>query len=46
MQAFAKWMYPDRFTDLDPEATFQELHDRFLPIDNSGVFWATLKSDM
>lgn len=42
MQAFAKWLHPDLFPDLDPDATMQELHDRFLPIDYSGVFWATL----
>ncbi|MEM7445986.1 MAG: ABC transporter substrate-binding protein, partial [Pseudomonadota bacterium] len=41
MQAFAKWLHPDLFPDLDPDATMQELHDRFLPIDYSGVFWAT-----
>jgi len=38
MQAFAKWMHPDLFADLDPEATMKELHARFLPIDYSGVF--------
>lgn len=43
LQAFAKWFHPDEFDDLDPEATFKELHDRFLPIDHSGVFWASLK---
>ncbi|PCJ94693.1 MAG: ABC transporter substrate-binding protein [Hyphomicrobiales bacterium] len=43
MQAFAKWANPELFKDLDPEATFIELHDRFLPIDYSGVFWATLE---
>ncbi|SDQ74207.1 ABC transporter substrate-binding protein [Pseudovibrio sp. Tun.PSC04-5.I4] len=43
MQAFAKWSNPEQFKDLDPEATFKELHERFLPIDFSGVFWATLK---
>ncbi|MEO1016897.1 MAG: ABC transporter substrate-binding protein [Pseudomonadota bacterium] len=43
LQAFAKWFHPDEFADLDPEATFRELHDRFLPIDYSGVFWATLQ---
>ena len=42
VQALAKWLHPDRFTDLDPQATFQELHERFLPIDVSGVFWMTL----
>jgi iron complex transport system substrate-binding protein len=42
VQALAKWLHPDRFADLDPQATFQELHERFLPIDVSGVFWTTL----
>ncbi|SEO13729.1 iron complex transport system substrate-binding protein [Pseudorhodobacter antarcticus] len=44
MQAFAKWMHPDLFPDLDPEETMKELHARFLPIDYSGVFWGTLDS--
>ncbi|WP_417453613.1 ABC transporter substrate-binding protein [Kiloniella sp.] len=42
LQTFAKWFYPERFSDLDPEATFVELHDKFLPIDYSGVFWGSL----
>lgn len=43
LQAFAKWFHPEKFTDLDPTKTFEELHDQFLPIEASGVFWATLK---
>lgn len=42
VQALAKWLHPDSFADLDPQATFKELHERFLPIDVSGVFWTTL----
>jgi iron complex transport system substrate-binding protein len=42
MQAFAKWMHPELFADVDPEASMQELHDKFLPIDYSGVFWGSL----
>lgn len=42
MQAFAKWVHPEIFADLDPEATMRVLHERFLPIEYSGVFWATL----
>ncbi|WP_417431607.1 ABC transporter substrate-binding protein [Kiloniella sp.] len=42
LQTFAKWFYPEKFADLDPEATFVELHDKFLPIDYSGVFWGSL----
>ena len=42
LQAFAKWFHPDLFDDVDPSATFTELHERFLPFDLSGVFWASL----
>ena len=44
MQAFAKWMHPELFADIDPDATMKELHDTFLPIDYSGVFWGSLKA--
>lgn len=43
LQAFAKWFHPDEFPDLDPNETFEELHERFLPIQATGVFWATLQ---
>ncbi|MGX9415721.1 ABC transporter substrate-binding protein [Vibrio sp. RC27] len=43
LQTFAKWFYPEDFKDLDTTANFIELHDRFLPIDFSGVFWHKLK---
>ncbi|MEP6018206.1 MAG: ABC transporter substrate-binding protein [Paracoccaceae bacterium] len=43
MQAFAKWLHPDLFADVDPDATMKELHDEFLPIGYSGVFWGSLK---
>lgn len=45
MQAFAKWIHPELFADIDPDATMRELHDSFLPIDYSGVFWGSLKAD-
>ncbi|WP_406657663.1 ABC transporter substrate-binding protein [Methanolobus sp. ZRKC2] len=38
MQAFAKWMYPEEFADMNPEANLIEFHDRFLPIDYNGVW--------
>ncbi|MEM8789155.1 MAG: ABC transporter substrate-binding protein [Pseudomonadota bacterium] len=44
MQAFAKWLHPDLFEDVDPDATMTELHDKFLPIDYSGVFWGSLEA--
>lgn len=43
LQAFAKWFFPGDFRDVDPVANFRELHDAFLPIDFSGVFWAQLR---
>lgn len=43
LQTFAKWLHPEEFSDLDPEATFIELHERFLPFDYSGKFWASLQ---
>lgn len=43
LQAFAKWFHPEEFSDLDPKETFAELHNKFLPIEAGGVFWATLK---
>ncbi len=42
MQQFAKWFHPELFEDLDPNATWTELHDRFLPIDTSGIFWGEM----
>lgn len=42
IQAFAKWLHPELFQDIDPVATMTTLHDRFLPIDYSGVFWGSL----
>jgi len=41
LQVFATWLHPDEFPDLDPEATFRTLHERFLPFDYEGQFWAT-----
>lgn len=43
LQVFAKWLYPDRFAELDPAATMREYHERFSPIGLSGVFWAQLQ---
>ncbi|MCA9876650.1 MAG: ABC transporter substrate-binding protein, partial [Thermomicrobiales bacterium] len=39
-QQFAKWLHPDLFEDVDPNETFRTLHERFLPIDYTGVFFA------
>ncbi|MBP6346389.1 MAG: ABC transporter substrate-binding protein [Neisseriaceae bacterium] len=42
LQQLAKWLHPERFQDLDPEATFIELHQRFLPIPYQPGYWLSL----
>lgn len=43
IQEIAKWLHPDLFADLDPEATFKELHERFLPLDYKPGYFVSLK---
>lgn len=43
LQSLAKWLHPDLFTDIDPEATRQEMYQRFMPIPATGVFSLTLE---
>lgn len=42
VQRLAKWFHPELFADLDPEATLQELHERFLPVDFAPGYWVSL----
>ncbi|UKV15129.1 ABC transporter substrate-binding protein [Thalassospiraceae bacterium SW-3-3] len=42
IQQMAKWFHPDLFADLDPDETFRQLHDRFLPIDYQPGYFASL----
>jgi iron complex transport system substrate-binding protein len=43
VQHFAKCFYPEEFDDLDPEENFKEFHERFLPVDYSGVWMLPLE---
>ncbi|PJR16006.1 ABC transporter substrate-binding protein [Sinorhizobium meliloti] len=43
IQQIAKWLHPDLFKDLDPEATFKELHERFLPLPYKSGYFVSLK---
>ena len=45
IQEIAKWLHPDLFKDLDPEATFKELHGRFLPLEYKPGYFVSLKND-
>ncbi len=43
LQVFAKWLHPDAFADLDPDAVFAEFHERFLPVEYKSGYWASLE---
>ncbi|SFN80700.1 iron complex transport system substrate-binding protein [Xenorhabdus japonica] len=42
-QVFAKWFYPEKFADLDPQQTLKELHNKFLAIEPVGTYWVSEK---
>lgn len=46
VQQIAKWLHPDLFKDLDPDATFKKLHDRFLPVAYHPGYFASLKAGL
>jgi iron complex transport system substrate-binding protein len=39
IEALAKWIHPERFGDLDPQATLNEISARFSAIPLDGAFW-------
>ncbi|MCM2363471.1 ABC transporter substrate-binding protein [Pseudomonas sp. SR18] len=43
IQQLAKWFHPDLFAELDPEASFRELHERFLPVPYAPGYAVRLK---
>jgi iron complex transport system substrate-binding protein len=43
IQQLAKWFHPTLFTDLDPDASFRELHERFLPVPYEPGYFVSLK---
>jgi len=45
VQQMAKWLHPDLFADLDPEATFRELHERYLPVSYRPGHWVSLADE-
>ncbi|QTF09410.1 ABC transporter substrate-binding protein [Brenneria izadpanahii] len=42
VEMFAKALYPDLFSDIDPQLTLQKIYQNFLPIDFSGTYWSQL----
>lgn len=45
IQQLAKWFHPELFADLDPEATFREFHERFLPVPYQSGYWLALNEE-
>lgn len=39
VQVIAKWLYPERYADLDPARTLRTLYARFQPVPLTGVYW-------
>ena len=38
----AKTLYPKAFADVDPEKTYMDFHEKYLPIKPSGTFFIQL----
>ncbi|RKE79260.1 ABC transporter substrate-binding protein [Rhizobium sp. AG855] len=45
VQQFAKWFHPELFADLDPDQTFRDFHEKFLPVDYKPGYFASLKGE-
>ncbi|AUQ40758.1 ABC transporter substrate-binding protein [Yersinia ruckeri] len=45
VEMFAKAFYPDLFADIDPQKTFQQLYQQFLPLTFSGTYWSNLNNE-
>jgi len=42
IEAFAKWIHPDAFAEVDPAATLAEINKRFLAVPYEGTYWVDL----
>ncbi|WEX76440.1 ABC transporter substrate-binding protein [Sinorhizobium numidicum] len=42
-EAFASWLRPDLFPDIDPAATLAEINRRFAAVPFEGSYWISLK---
>jgi iron complex transport system substrate-binding protein len=45
VEMFAKAFYPDLFADLNPQQTFKQLYQQFLPLPFSGTYWSQLNNE-
>jgi iron complex transport system substrate-binding protein len=45
VQQFAKWFHPELFADLDPDQTFRDFHETFLPVAYKPGYFASLNQE-
>lgn len=45
VEMFAKAFYPDLFADINPQQTFKQLYQQFLPLPFSGTYWSQLQNE-
>lgn len=43
IEAFAKWVHPDLFQDVDPADTLARINRQFLAVPYEGVYWIDLR---
>lgn len=43
LEAMAKWMFPDEFSDVDAAQDFKDFHAEHMPFDAEGTFFVDLK---
>ncbi len=42
-EAFAHWLRPDLFADIDPDASLKDINERFAAVPFRGAYWISLK---
>lgn len=42
LEAFAKWIHPGHFENLDPTRTLQQIYDTYLPFELNGTYFSTI----
>jgi ABC-type Fe3+-hydroxamate transport system substrate-binding protein len=43
MEFIGKRLYPEQFADVDPDRSFREYHERYLPVPYSGAWMVPMK---
>ncbi|AXC51292.1 ABC transporter substrate-binding protein [Paracoccus suum] len=45
VQQLGKWLHPEAFADVDPDATMEAFHEKFLPIAYASGLFVSLKAE-